>query len=419
MTDSHEFIHSPNGLPIKAWTRGVVFDPVARQQLARVAQMPFVHGWVAAMPDVHVGLGATVGSVIPTIGAIIPAAVGVDIGCGMSAVRTSLTARDLPDSLTRLRHAIEAAVPHGRSFGSGRHGGKRRHGGRKERDTGAWETVPADCAAMWQSLAPGFERICGKHPVIAESNHATHLGTLGTGNHFIEVCIDDDQQVWAMLHSGSRGVGNRIGRHFIELAKQDAARHQHHLPDVDLAYLREGADHFDDYVEAVAWAQRYAHLNRTLMMQRVLDAIAAQLRRGFARDTMVIDCHHNYVARERHFDADCWVTRKGAISARNGELGIIPGSMGAASYIVRGRGNPDSFHSASHGAGRQLSRTAARKAISLSQHQQAVAGVECRVDPDVLDESPGAYKPIDAVMQAQQDLVEIAHRLKQVLCVKG
>ncbi len=406
---TYDLIESEAASPIKAWTKGVIFDPNARQQLLNIARLPIVHRWVAAMPDVHLGLGATVGTVIPTIDAIIPAAVGVDIGCGMMAVKTSLVAADLPDNLAKLRSAIERAVPHGRTLLRNR----------RARDQGAWGEVPDDCAAAWQRLKPGFERICAKHPVIENTNNVHHLGTLGTGNHFIEICLDESQSVWAMLHSGSRGVGNRIGRHFIELAKLDAERHQRNLPDADLAYLTAGAAYFDDYVEAVGWAQDFARENRRLMMNHVLDTMGDTLGVGFDREALAVNCHHNYVRRERHFGADCWVTRKGAISARQGELGIIPGSMGAASYIVRGRGNAESFTSASHGAGRVLSRNAAKKHIDLEQHRKAVAGVECRIDADVIDESPAAYKSIDAVMNAQRDLVEVVHRLKQVLCVKG
>ncbi len=406
MTQPYSIIQPEHGVPVKLWTRGVPVEDVARQQLENIARLPIVHPWVAAMPDVHYGIGATVGSVIPTRYAIIPAAVGVDIGCGMLAVQTTVTAKRLPDNLSKVRAAIEQAVPHGRSG--------------KGRDKGAWGEPPEQVDDAWQELAGGFERIAAKHPGLARSNHRVHLGTLGTGNHFIEVCIDESDQVWVMLHSGSRGVGNAIGRHFIELAISDMERHQRQLPDRNLSYLEEGSPHFGDYVEAVEWAQRYARVNREIMMQRTLTALkkTKQLPK-FKLTEIAIDCHHNYVQREHHFGADVYVTRKGAVRAGKGELGIIPGSMGARSYIVRGRGNPESFESCSHGAGRAMSRAQARERFTLKDHRQATLGVECRKDRDVIDETPGAYKSIDAVMAAQSDLVEVVHTLKQVVCVKG
>jgi tRNA-splicing ligase RtcB len=405
----YELLTDPGArVSIKAWTRGVPIEAEARQQLANIARMPFVHGWVAVMPDVHWGIGATVGSVIPTRGAIIPAAVGVDIGCGMMAVRTSLTASDLPDDLGALRSNIERAVPHGRTDNGGR------------RDRGAWHDIPAAQRAAWRAMEPEFKAIADRHPAVAKANHAQHLGTLGTGNHFIEVCLDEAQRVWLLLHSGSRGVGNKIGTYFIDLAKRDMAHHVANLPDKDLAYFEEGAEHFEDYCRAVGWAQRYATANRELMMESVVGAVRATPGiPAFQADAMVVNCHHNYVRRERHLDADVWVTRKGAVRAGRGELGIIPGSMGAKSYIVRGRGNEDSFESCSHGAGRAMSRGEARRRFTLADHAVATAGVECRKDADVLDETPAAYKPIDAVMEAQKDLVEVVHTLKQVVCVKG
>jgi tRNA-splicing ligase RtcB (3'-phosphate/5'-hydroxy nucleic acid ligase) len=404
-----EVMAVPGGVPVKSWTRGVAFEEEARQQLRNVASLPFVHRWVAAMPDVHWGIGATVGSVIPTLGAVIPAAVGVDIGCGMIALRTSLAADDLPDQLGGVRSAIEKAVPHGRTLGRGR-----------KRDAGAWGSPPAHVSAAWARLAPEFERICDKHPVLSDSHHETHLGTLGTGNHFIEVCLDEADRLWFMLHSGSRGVGNKIGRYFIELAREDMLSQQINLPDADLAYLPEGTQHFADYVEAVEWAQCYAMRNRELMMEAVVHAVSGCPGiRPFGASVEAVNCHHNYVSREHHYGADVLVTRKGALRARAGELGIIPGSMGACSYIVRGKGNPESFQSCSHGAGRAMSRNQARKRFTLADHAAATAGVECRKDEAVLDETPGAYKPIDAVIAAQADLVEIVHTLRQVVCVKG
>lgn len=401
-------IHQPDGgVPIKRWTRGVAVEDAALKQLENVARMPFIHRWVAAMPDVHWGIGATVGSVIPMVGAIIPAAVGVDIGCGMMAARTSLTASDLPDSLAAIRAAIERAVPHGRTVNHGR-------------DKGAWGDPPKPVAAVWKSLADRFERITARHPAIDKSNTVVHLGTLGTGNHFIELCLDESDQVWVMLHSGSRGVGNRIGSHFIALAKREMERWMIHLPDHNLAYLPEGTEHFADYVEAVEWAQDFARQNRELMMQATVKALAdARGIPPFTLGELAVNCHHNYVAREHHYGKDVLLTRKGAVRAQAGDLGIIPGSMGTRSYIVRGKGNAESFNSCSHGAGRAMSRTEAKKRFTLADHAAATAGIECRKDEDVIDETPAAYKPIDAVMEAQKDLVEVVHTLRQVVCVKG
>ncbi len=407
-----EYIET-KGVPIKAWTKGVPVEEKARRQMENVARMPFIHECVAAMPDVHWGFGATIGSVIPSKGAIIPAAVGVDIGCGMMAVQTSLTSTHLPDNLAALRSAIEAKVPHGRTH----------HGGRGDR--GAWGKVPDRIAEIWakgrhqgKPLADGHTAIAEKHPKIAKANHVNHLGTLGTGNHFIEVCLDQTDRVWVMLHSGSRGIGARIGTYFIERAKREMERWFIDLPDKDLAYLAEGSELFNDYVEAVGWAQEYALINREVMMEHVLGVLEEHFI-DFALGSVAVNCHHNYVARERHFGADVWVTRKGAIRANEGELGIIPGSMGTRSYIVRGKGNRDSFNSCSHGAGRKMSRRAAKEAFSVEDHAKATEGVECRKDADVIDETPGAYKDIDAVMAAQTDLAEVVHTLKQIVCVKG
>lgn len=392
---------------VKMWTKGVPVDDSARQQLTNVARLPFVHSHVAAMPDVHFGRGATVGSVIATKGAIIPAAVGVDIGCGMMAVQTSLTAEELPDSLAEIRSIIERTVPHG---GTGKKGG--------------WKNeVPSRVSKRFQetSLGDGLERIESKHPAIAGANSVVHLGSLGAGNHFIELCLDEVGKVWIMLHSGSRGVGNRIGSYFIQEARKSIEKKVlgHALPDRDLAYFIEGEDElFGDYLEAVMWAQDFARVNREVMMERILLAIRPLLP-PFTTTKQAVNCHHNYVANERHFDADVWLTRKGAVSAREGQLGIIPGSMGAKSFIVRGRGNAESFHSCSHGAGRTMSRTAAKAKFTLQDHLDATAGVECRKDRGVLDETPRAYKNIDAVMAAQADLVDVVHTLKQVVCVKG
>jgi tRNA-splicing ligase RtcB len=402
-----DYQHVEGGVPIKLWTRGVPVEEKARDQLARAARMPFVFKHVAVMPDVHVGIGATVGSVIPTKGAVIPAAVGVDIGCGMMAARTSLVASDLPDNLEGMRAAIERAVPVGRKVG------------RASRDTGSWGDPPPAIVEAWATLAEPFDQIVAKYPKLAKTNNLVHLGTLGTGNHFIEVCLDTEQRVWVMLHSGSRGVGNGIGTFFIELAKQDMRKWFINLPDEDLAYFPEGTEHFDDYVEAVGWAQDFAALNRRMMMTNVIRALRGVIAKPFDAELEAINCHHNYVARENHFDQNVLVTRKGAVRAAKGVMGIIPGSMGAKSFIVRGLGNAESFDSCSHGAGRVMSRTEARKQVSLDDHIADTVGVACRKDEGVIDESPRAYKPIEAVMAAQADLVEIVHTLKQVVCVKG
>jgi tRNA-splicing ligase RtcB len=391
-------------VPVKVFTKDIEHDAI--QQLLNVAQLPIVHGHVAAMPDVHHGIGATVGSVIPTKQAIIPAAVGVDIGCGMNAVRLTLHASDLPDSLAKLRSAVEARVP----VGFNQHASDKVRG--------------SSHARQGRVLDDRLDKIVGKHPGVMKMQRqfartwVCQLGTLGGGNHFIELCLDEEQRVWVMLHSGSRGVGNVFGRYFIEAARKDMRRHQVNLPDRDLAYFSEGSDLFDDYVEAVDWAQDYALLNRSMMMKLVLDALAPHLP-AFKIAGEAINCHHNYVAVERHFGEKLFITRKGAISAQQGQLGIIPGSMGAKSYIVRGKGNPESFCSCSHGAGRRMSRTEAKRRFNRFDLAQQTEGVECRKDGGVVDEIPAAYKDIDTVMANQSDLVEIAHTLKQVMCIKG
>ena len=358
-------------VPVKVWTHDIEHE--AMQQLINTSQLPIIHSHIAVMPDVHGGIGATVGSVIPTLGAVIPAAVGVDIGCGMNAVRLSLKASDLPDSLHAVRSAIEREVPVGFA----------QHTWSKVRGAGLERAA--------RTLDQRLDDIVAKHPGLMKMQRRftetwiCQVGSLGGGNHFIEICIDEAQHVWIMLHSGSRGLGNVMGRYFIERAKKDMMRHRVNLPDQDLAYFSEGSENFDDYVEAVGWAQDYAWLNR----------------------------------REEHYGARVFVTRKGAIRAGEGELGIIPGSMGAKSYIVRGLGNAESFCSCSHGAGRRMSRTKAKKMFSQFDLQTQTAGVECRKDSGVIDEIPGAYKDIDTVMDNQRDLVEVVHTLKQVVCIKG
>ena len=403
----YQVLAAETGAAVKMWTQGVPVEDDAKKQLLATAQMPFIFKHLAVMPDVHLGKGSTIGSVIPTLGAVIPAAVGVDIGCGMMAARTTLNAADLPDDLAGLRSAIESAVPHGRTST------------RSGRDKGAWHNPPDNVNAAWQALSGRFDAITEKYGVLKKTNNHKHLGTLGTGNHFIEVCLDEADAVWIVLHSGSRGVGNAIGNVFIQLAQQDMQDRLTELPDRNLAYFAEGSVHFNDYIEAVGWAQDFARINRELMMQHSIAALAGVVAKPFAADVEAVNCHHNYVQREQHFGQSVLVTRKGAVSAQKGQLGIIPGSMGAKSYIVRGLGNEESFTSCSHGAGRAMSRTAAKKRFTVEDQIRATAHVECRKDADVIDEIPMAYKDIDAVMAAQASLVEVVHTLRQVVCVKG
>lgn len=396
-----QVIKEEGSRPIKAWTQDI--EPKALVQVKNLARLPFIAGnGVALMPDVHAGIGSTVGSVIATRKAIIPAAVGVDIGCGMIAVRTSLTASALPDNLKAVRSQIERDVPLG---------------------TGGQHTRVEDVNRNWnsdarRSLLQQFSRRVIGPPLAEEKRLVLQLGTLGSGNHFIELCLDEEDRLWVMLHSGSRGIGNLIGRYFIELAKRDMERYFITLPDSDLAYLPEGSEHYDDYIAAVRWAQEYAKENREVMLERVLQAMVRHLPDFFVQEEAV-NCHHNYIAQENHFGDNVWVTRKGAIRARVGDLGIIPGSMGTRSYIVCGKGHPESYCSCSHGAGRRMSRTAARKYFTVEDLAKQTEGVECRKDDGVLDEIPGAYKDIDEVMANQADLVEIRHTIRQIMCVKG
>jgi len=387
-------------VPVKIYTNDI--EHAALEQLINISKLPILHSHVAAMPDVHMGVGATVGSVIPTKHAIIPAAVGVDIGCGMNALRLSLNSARLPDNLKKIREAIEAAIP----VGFNKH------------------KQPVAHNSTLKNLDGGIETIITKHPAIAKmmkrpyETWTEQLGTLGGGNHFIEICLDESQNVWVMLHSGSRGIGNTIGRYFIQLAKKDMETHVQHLPNKDLAYFNEGTQFFDDYVEAVHWAQDYAMWNRREMMRLILETLRKVLPH-FEITKEAINCHHNYVAIEEHFGEQVFITRKGAIRAGKGELGIIPGSMGAKSYIVKGKGNLDSFCSCSHGAGRKMSRTQAKKTFNHHDVEEQTAGVECRKDTGIIDEIPQAYKDIDMVMANQNDLVEVVHTLKQIVCVKG
>ncbi len=391
---------SSQRVPVKIWTDDV--DEKSRRQLANIASLPFIHHHVAAMPDVHLGIGATIGSVIATRKAIIPAAVGVDLGCGMLACRLSIGGNDVDEkSLRMVFDQISRDVPVGRA---------------QHAD---------DCAltAAARPFAARLDAMTQRHPQLLKtlgkfSKWVNQLGTLGGGNHFIEVCLDESRRLWVMLHSGSRGIGNALASHFIALARKDMERWMIQLPDGDLAYFPEGSAHFDDYVEALSWAQEYAMQNRRQMLDLVLAALGRHLP-AFAVTGKVVNCHHNYVAVEHHYGEDVWVTRKGAIRAREGDWGIIPGSMGAKSYIVRGKGNAESFSSCAHGAGRRMSRTAAQRQFSAADVLRQTEGVICRKDAGVVDEIPAAYKDIDTVMADQADLVEVVHQLTQLVCVKG
>lgn len=394
------------GKPVKVWTDEI--DENAIIQLENMSKMPFIHSHIAAMPDVHWGMGATIGSVIPAKGAVIPATVGVDLGCGMMAVETSLRASDLPDNLHAIRMDIEAAVPHGRS----NNGGKG--------DIGGWDEMPKSVENRWKGLSDRYTKIIEKHPKAKGFNSSNHLGTLGSGNHFIEVCLDERDHVWIMLHSGSRGGGNKIGSYFIEQAKKEMERYHilPYLPDKDLSYLVEHTEIFDDYCEAVLWAQDFAEENRKAMMEAVLGVMHKHFGH-FSCESQAINCHHNYIAKENHFGANVLITRKGAIRAREGDMGIIPGSMGAKSFIVRGKGNKASFCSCSHGAGRKLGRKEAHRMFTADDLAEQTKGIECPKDEARVDEIPAAYKSIDKVMENQSDLVDIVHTLRQVINVKG
>lgn len=406
---NHIYTKSKN-VPIYHWTKGLGIDDNSMQQLQNIASMPFIHHHVAAMPDVHYGKGATIGSVIATKGAIVPAAVGVDLGCGMMATKTNLKACDLPDNLHILRMLIESHIPVGRTDNGGNN------------DKGSFSKVPFMHERMWHHyLKKGFQFIKEKHPKAIGHRDADHLGTLGTGNHFIEICLDENDFVWVMLHSGSRGPGNKIGSYFIEQAKLEMERYfiGDYLPDKNLAYLVEYTEIFNDYVFAVEWSQKYAKINRSLMMEVVLNDLTIFLDRPVIKSIEAVNCHHNYISRENHFNENVWVTRKGAVRAREKDLGIIPGSMGTGSFIVRGLGNKHSFCSCSHGAGRVMSRAEARRIIKQEDHIKAMKGIEARLDEGVIDESPAAYKDIGKVMEAQSDLVQIVARLKQIVNIKG
>ena len=392
-------VYNKGKVPVKAWHENVHIDSNTIDQLTTLADMPFIHKWVASMPDAHLGRGCAIGTVLATDKAIIPAVVGVDLGCGMQALKTDITASELPENLSALRSDIESVIPVGKNGCDGKY---------------------MINNSAWASLSQEFDEICAANPDanFHKTNNWNHMGSLGGGNHFVEVCIDENQFVWIMLHSGSRGIGNAIGRYFIEKAKQEMRKYMINLPDQDLSYLPEGSEYFDRYIQAVNWAQKFAKLNRDVMMTHAIAKLAHHTRL-FKSSVECIDCHHNYVQKENHYNKNVWLSRKGAVSARKGEMGIIPASMGERSMIVRGLGNPESFNSCSHGAGRVMSRSKAKELISMEEHLASLDGVECRKDEGVLDESPKAYKDIDQVMEAQSDLVEVTDVLKQVMCIKG
>jgi tRNA-splicing ligase RtcB (3'-phosphate/5'-hydroxy nucleic acid ligase) len=414
-----EVIDAGNGKIIKAWKRGVQFEPKAIEQLQRTAQLPFIFRYLAAMPDTHWGMGATVGSVLPTKGAIVPSAVGVDIGCGMAAVKFPLRSKDLYGTagddrdfranLVRMREVIEMTVPTGRTDNGG------------VEDIGSWRRdVPEEIQAVWDGeFQEKYEALCSKHQGMRSQNTANHLATLGTGNHFIEISVDDNDFIWLVLHTGSRGMGNRIGTYFTKLAKDLCHKWFISLPDPDLAYLPENTPEFGAYMGALHLAQTFAWKNRELMIERIKKALIEAIGNNFQHELMRVHCHHNYAAHEKHFGQDIIVTRKGAVRAGKGDLGIIPGSMGARSYIVRGLGSSESFESCSHGAGRSMGREEAKRTFTVEDHIKATEGIECHKGAEVLDETPGAYKPIEAVMAAQSDLVEVVCELRQLVSIKG
>ncbi|CAL9548283.1 RtcB family protein [Streptomyces sp. enrichment culture] len=387
-------------VPIRMWTDPATVEEGALQQLRNVATLPWIKG-LAVMPDVHYGKGATVGSVIAMRGAVCPAAVGVDIGCGMSAVRTSLTANDLPGDLSRLRSKIEQAIPVGRGM----------------------HDSPVEPGRFHGLATSGWDDFWGRFDGVADAVKFRHeragkqMGTLGSGNHFVEVCTDSTGSVWLMLHSGSRNIGKELAEHHIGIAQR--LPHNQGLVDRDLAVFVADTPQMAAYRNDLFWAQEYAKYNRTLMMALLKDVVRKEFKKARPVFEREISCHHNYVAEERYDGMDLLVTRKGAIRAGSGDFGIIPGSMGTGSYIVKGLGNAESFNSASHGAGRRMSRNAAKRRFSTRDLEEQTRGVECRKDSGVVDEIPGAYKPIDQVIDQQRDLVEVVAQLKQVVCVKG
>lgn len=390
----------------RAWVRGIeqYFDEATQKQVADICRMPFVHPHVAVMPDAHAGKGSCVGAVIPTRGAIMPAAVGVDIGCGMLAMRIDMRLDTLRENADQFFDTLTNSIPMGRSSWN------------PAEDCGSWhseELTPRAVRACWLGHLQGdYESIVLKYPEIRKANALPHLGTLGGGNHFLELSYDEQERVWVVIHSGSRGVGNKIGTTFTKLAQEFCDRHFIPLPNRDLAYLVEGTPLFADYLFALRWAQKFALLNRGLMALRVMTVLGVD-------EVERVGCHHNYTDMEHHFGENLWITRKGAIRARVDDRGIIPGSMGERTFIVRGKGDRQSFTSASHGAGRVMSRTKAKSEFTTTDLVEQTSGITCRKDQSIIDEIPSAYKPLDGVMEAQSDLVEIEHTLRQVVCCKG
>ncbi len=391
----YETLNVSTPTPILSWANHALGSDETKMA-KNVASLPFVFKHVALMPDVHLGKGALVGSVIATKDALIPAAVGVDIGCGMCAIQTAFTATQLEGKLKHIRQEIEAVVPVGFN---------------ENKDTDKTVT-------NWQ----GWQSFKTLHKGVQDLDRKAmrQMGSLGGGNHFIELCLDENDQVWIMLHSGSRNIGNKLAQCHINTGKNLAKLASNKLPDPDLAYFVAGTPEFDAYWRDLQWAQNYARVNRDVMMERVKRVVEKHLAGGKPTKSLLsVNCHHNYAEKEVHFGEEVYVTRKGAVRAQTNDYGIIPGSMGAKSFIVKGKGNHDSYCSCSHGAGRLMSRTKAKRSYTLDDLVKQTAGVECRKDEGVLDEIPGAYKPIDQVMANQADLVEVVATLKQVLCVKG
>ena len=387
-----------------SWLPPDQIEPAAMQQIVKLASMPFIFKHVAVMPDCHVGMGATVGSCIPTDGAIIPAAVGVDIGCGMVAVRTPLSRSDLPADLSGIREGIERRIP----LSAGKY------------DRRLSPTAEARVATLEKK---GGDRLRVYRKLSRRVDWRRQLGSLGSGNHFIEITLDESGGVWTFLHSGSRGIGNRIAMQHIRTAQRLMKRESIRLPDRDLAYLSEGTEEFDEYIRDLRWAQDFALLNREEMMDRVMTELSYTVYEEGGHEGEIelerIQCHHNFTQKERHYGKDVWVSRKGAIQAREGQMGLIPGSMGTASYVVRGLGSEAAFETAPHGAGRRFSRTQARKRFSMEDFDRDMQGIEVRRSKEFIDELPGAYKDIDTVMEQSKDLVEIVHTFRQIVNVKG
>ena len=411
MSNYNVYNQDGKGTIIKGWTKGVPVEDQAIQQAILCAQMPFIYKWLALMPDVHAGMGSTVGSVIPTVGAIMPSTVGVDLSCGMQALHIQgLTKLELAGREDYLLHCLGNSIPHGRTDNGG------------SNDTGRWQYTPEEVNEQWhEHLDTEYWTLVEKYPKLDRGNRVTfeHLGTLGTGNHFVEIAEDENGEVWILVHSGSRGIGARIGNDFMRLSKDMCTKWFIDLPHKDLAYFPQGTQEFDDYLEGLRLAQTFAKISRSIMVDNALKAIQWVLGEAFISNGFRFDCAHNYVATEHHFGKNVLVTRKGAVRAREGDWCIIPGSMGAKSYIAVGKGNKDSFMSCSHGAGRAMSRTAAKNKFSIDDHIKATEGVTCLKTESIIDETPGAYKDVQSVINAQSDLIDIKHVLKGFVCLKG